>query len=75
MRISTVSTDTRNRKQSSLFISVCGMLGKKALFVIVNLGQLMETKIDEPISHMQVCINGWIAISVLRSYSRKICGA
>ena len=57
------------RKQFSLFIlSVYGMLGREALIVVVNLSQLMAARMDRPILHMKVCINGWISIAVARSY-------
>ena len=42
------------------------------LVILVNLSQLMADKIEEPISHVQGWINGWIAIAVVRSYSGTI---
>ena len=48
----------------SVFLSVYGMLGKEAVFVLVNLGRIMEAKREEPISHVRACIN--VPISVTR---------
>ena len=47
----------------SLFVfSIAGMLGKEALVVLANLSQLMESKMDDPISHVHGWINDWITI-------------
>ena len=63
---STVCTATINGKLSPFFLSVDGMLGKKALAVIANLSGLMEEKMDEPIPLVQGWINGRIKIVVMR---------
>ena len=64
------------RKYFSPFvISVHGVLGKEALFVITNLSQLVVEKMDEPISQVRGWINDQIAIAIARLYSRIICGA
>ena len=56
------------RKHVSPFvISVDGMIGRKALVVLANLSRLMTVKMDEPISHVKVCINSLISIAVPRS--------
>ena len=54
-------------------LSVDGMLGMEALVILANLSQLMAAKMDEPILHVQVWINGQFEIAVARSYSRMIC--
>ena len=58
---------------SPFVLSVDGMLGREALVILENLSQLMAAKMDEPISHVQVWINGQFEIAVARSYSRMIC--
>ena len=57
------------------FLSVDVMLGKEALVVLMNLSQLMTEKMDEPILHVQIWINGQVAIAVSRLYSCMIRGA
>ena len=56
----------------SFFISVYGVLVKGALVAHTNLSLLMAEKVEEPISRMQVWINGRIEIVVARLYSRMI---
>ena len=58
----------RNQQKhfSPFVLSVDGILGRKALFVLANLSGLMSAKMDEPISHVQGCINGRISIAVAR---------
>ena len=56
-------------------LSVDVMLGKEALVVLMNLSQLMTEKMDEPILHVQIWINGQVAIAVSRLYSCMIRGA
>ena len=68
------STTTSNGKNYPFVISFGGMLGREALFVIANYSQLMAAKMDEPILHVHVWINGRIAIAVTRSYSKMIGG-
>ena len=48
---------TRNGIISPLFLSVGSILGRKALVVLKNLSQLVAAKMDEPIFHVQGCIN------------------
>ena len=53
----------KQREQFSPFVlSVDGILGKEALVVLANLSQLMESKMDDPISHVHGWINDWITI-------------
>ena len=54
---------------SSFFLFVDGILGEEALVVLTNLSPLMVEKTNEPISHMHGYNNGWVSISVARSYS------
>ena len=56
-------------------LSVDGILGKDALVVLVNLIQLIATKLEEPLSQVHGFINGHIAIVVARSYPYMIHGA
>ena len=63
-------------KQFSTFVlSINGMLGREALVVLANLSQLIAAKMDEPILHVQVWINGRFEIMVVRFYSCNIRGA
>ena len=51
------------------------MLGREALFLILQFSQVMAEKRAEPLLQVQGWENGLIAIAVARSYSRIICGA
>ena len=73
IRISKVSTSTSNGKKSPFVISVGGMLGKEDLVVIPHFRLLMAAKMDEPITHVRLWINGQFSIEVARSYSQIIC--
>ena len=42
------------------------MLGKEDPVAIANLSQLMAAKMEEPILHVHVWINGWTEIVVTR---------
>ena len=55
-------------------IYVDGMIGKESLVILTNLIRLMAEKMDEPISHVHVWINGRSEIAAARSYSQIICG-
>ena len=60
-------------KQFSNFVlSVDGMLSREALVVLANLSQLIADKMDEPILHVQVWINGRFTFMVVRLYSCMI---
>ena len=65
---STVSTDTSN----IMFLSICLLSGWHDREG--GSSRLMMEKIKESISHIHGWVNGIIAISVARSYSRMICG-
>ena len=70
VRISTI-----NGKISPFVLSVYGMIGKESLFVLTNFSQLVASKMEEPILHVQRWINGWITIVVEILYSRMINGS
>ena len=72
IRIITVKIAKSNGFYSPFVLSGNGMLGKDYLFVILNLSRLMAEIIEEPISHIRGLVNGWIAIAVMRFYSRII---
>ena len=58
MNIGILSTVTINGIVFSLFfISVDGIIGSEELVVLSHLSQTMAGKIDEPILHVQGCIN------------------
>ena len=46
-----------------------GMLQRKALVILANLTRLMAEKMEEPILHVRVWVNGQTAITVARLYS------
>ena len=48
-------------------------MGKEAQVILATLSQLMDAKIEEPISHVKGWVNGQIAIMVTRSYYRMLC--
>ena len=57
------------RKMFSLFVfSVDSMLGREDLVVLTQLNQTMAEKMDEPIFHARVWINGQIETAVAISY-------
>ena len=49
--------------------------GKESKVLLVTLSILMDAKMEEPISHVKGWVNGQIAITAARSYSRMIRGA
>ena len=51
------------------------MLGKEALAVLINVSQIIATKLKEPLSQLRGWFNVKIAIAVARLYSRTIHGA
>ena len=51
---------------SQFSLSVDGMLGKEALFVLANLSRLMAEKLEKSISHVFDWVNGRITIMVVR---------
>ena len=54
-------------KNISLFVlSVYGILGKEDLIIIANLSRLVAVKMEEPIFHICVLVNGRIKISFAR---------
>ena len=58
-RTSKVSTVTTNRNNFSLFVlSVDGMIGKKALVVLVRLSRTMAAKREGPLLQVQGWVNG-----------------
>ena len=60
---------------SPLFLSADGILGKEALVVLTNVIWLMVEKPEKYISHVRGWVNGWIEITVKKSYSHTIRGA
>ena len=60
-------------KNISLFVlSVYGMLGKEALFILSQLSRVMVAKRAEPFSQVRGWVNSPIKIAVMRSYSQTI---
>ena len=59
-------------KFSLLVIFVDSMLGREALLVLTNLSRLMAATMYEPIPHKHGWINGRIATTVVRLYSKII---
>ena len=49
---------------SPFFLSVDGMMGNEAQFVLTTLSRLTAAKMDEPILHVKVWVNRQIEISV-----------
>ena len=50
-------------------------MGKEDQVVLATLSRFMAAKMDEPILHVKGWVNGRIAITVTRSYSRVLRGA
>ena len=64
------------RKQFYPFsLSVDGIMGQEAHFVLATLSQLMAVKTDEPILNVEGWVTGWIEIAVLRLYYQVLCRA
>ena len=61
------------RHFSRFVLSVDGVMGKKALFILATLSQLMSARLDKSISHFTGCFNSRIIIAVARLYSRVLC--
>ena len=72
---STVRTVMNNGNVFAIFLSVDGMLGRKALVVLSKLGRFIVEKMEETLLQVRGWVNGRITITVERSYSRMICGA
>ena len=64
----------KRKRFSPFIVSVDGMLGREALVILANLSQIVASKMDEPIFHMQGFINDIISIAVARSFSQIIFG-
>ena len=61
------------QKRFSLFvISVGGMLGKEALFLLSRLSRVIAKKREEPIFQVRGWVDGRITIAIARSYSWMI---
>ena len=60
--------DQRKRFSPS-FLSLNGMVGKEAQVVLATLSQLMDDKMEEPILHVTVWVNGRVSIGFTRLYS------
>ena len=60
---------------SPFLLYVEGMLGNEAIVVLANLSQLMEAKMEKPISHVRGWVNGQFGIMVARFYSHMVHGA
>ena len=66
-------TDTSKGNISlRLFSLLIACLERRPLFLLANLSRLMEEKMEEPISHVQGWVDGWITIKVARYYCRMI---
>ena len=66
---------SENRSITRLFSCMDDrMMGKEAQGVLANLSQIVSAKMEEPISHVDGWVNGWVAITVIRLYSRMLCG-
>ena len=47
-------------------------MGKESQVILTNFSQLIDAKTYEPIWHVNVLVNRWIAITVTRLYSRML---
>ena len=56
----------QRKRFSWLVLSVDGIMGKGAQVVLSTLSQLMATKMEEPILHIEGLVNGRIKIAVAR---------
>ena len=50
-------------------------MGKESQVILTNFSQLIDAKTYEPIWHVKVLVNRWIAITVTRLYSQVLFGA
>ena len=62
----------KGKQFSPFFLSVDGMLGRKALVVLLKLSQVMAAKRVEPLLQVRGWVNGKISIEVVRAYSQII---
>ena len=61
------------RRHFSMFVlSVDGIIGKESLVVLATLIRIIAAKMDKPILHVTVWVNGHTAIAVTRLYSRVL---
>ena len=71
---SIINFQTSKKKHFYMYVlSVNGMLGKEAQFVLATLSRLMDAKLDEPIFYVTVWVKVGVVIMFARLYYRVLC--